>query len=909
MLFGRGDQLDLLAGMVDGVRAGRGRAVVVRGAAGVGKSALLTAARAHADTAGVQILSCAGVRSETHLPFAGLLQLLRPVLGAADRLGTLRGTALLGGLGLREVTVTEPLVLATAVVDLIVAVAGDRPALVVADDVQWLDRSSVDVLGFLARRLGDQPVGLIAAVRDDDDVMSAADLPELRLGPLSAPDAEALLTGRFPDLPADVRDRVLDEADGNPLALLELPLAIASAGSLPHGLPRVLPLTDRLERAFAARAGELPPAARAALLTAALDDGDQIGEILAAASVVHGEPVTMAEVGLIVRAGLMDADEATLSLRFRHPLVRSAVHQTAGIAERHAVHTTLAGLLAGNPDRAAWHRAACSVAPDEGVALALEQAAGRARARGALATAVTALERAVRLTPDRQRAGGRLLMAADTEFEGGRNVAALRLVDEAERHPLGVIDRNRVRWLREVYGDDAWTGTDSIYLFADTAERMWRDGDPERAVSALVLVSIRCYWTAADPAASARVAAVAADIGDQVDDVRIPAVLGLAAPVDHGVEVRARMRRLADQGLSARDSCLLAAAATAVGDPALATRMLDDVVSGLRDEGRAGRLTEALVQQTWADVLIGASAKALPAARDAAQGAVLVGRPRWGAAADAAHAVCLARAGDLAGAAAMADRAERYFSSTGASPMLALVQLVQLVQLARGAASLAAGRPAEALTHLLRISDPSDVAHNPHLTEWGLVDLVEAAVLGNRPQAVSEVIASLTAQVAVSGSPMLRAGLAFARRVLDQDFADLEFSGPPSFGPSDLCLADWPLTRARLLLAASTWHRRQRRVAAARDARSAAEQIFTALGATAFLSPARPRRAGDLTDQELQVAELAAAGHSNRAIGERLFMSPRTVSTHLYRVFPKLGVTSRADLTAALSDDVDDAAR
>jgi DNA-binding CsgD family transcriptional regulator len=378
-------------------------------------------------------------------------------------------------------------------------------------------------------------------------------------------------------------------------------------------------------------------------------------------------------------------------------------------------------------------------------------------------------------------------------------------------------------------------------------------------------------------------------IGDRVDDVRIPAVLAMSAPVRHGANARIRLRRLAEQPLSARDSCLLAAAATAVGDAPLADRLLIDVVTGLRAEGRAGRLTEALVQQAWAGTLIGDSTRALPAARDAARAADLVGRPRWGAAADAAHAVCLARAGDVTGSTTLADRAGDYLASTGATPMLALVML------ARGAAALAAGHPAEALSHLLRISDPADSAHNPNLREWGLVDLVEAAVLCNRPQAVAEVVAALSADVAVSGSPMLRAGLAFARGVLGSEF-DAALADPS--------LADWPLTRARLLLAAGRWLRRRRRAAAAREAWAAAEEIFTSLGATAFLVRLRdrPRHTGVLTAQELQVAELAAAGLSNREIADRLFLSPRTVSTHLYRIFPKLGVTSRDDLAPALDD-------
>ena len=888
MLIGRGGELDLLAAIVDDLRQGKGRAVVVRGAPGVGKSALLAAARARAASAGSRVLSCAGVRSETHLPFAGLLQLLHPVIAAVDRLGTSGATALLGVLGRREVTAVEPLVLATAVVDLIEEVAGDRPLLLLADDVQWLDRSSVDVLSFLARRLGGEPVGLIAAV--GDDLLAPAELPELpelRLEPLSRPDAEALLTARFPDLPPDVHKRVLDEADGNPLALLELPPAIEAAGPLPPGVPRVLPLTARLERVFAGRAGDLSPGAWAALLTAALDDGDQIGEILTAASAVHGGPVTMADLGLIVRAGLMDVDESKLSLRFRHPLVRSAVHQKAGIADRHAVHAALADLFAGNPDRSVCHRAACCVAPDEKVAQALEEAAHRARARGALATA---LQRAVPLTPDPGRAGSRLLLAADVEFESGRDAAALRLVDEAGKHPLSVADQNRVRWLREDYGTDGWTGADKVYLLTDTAEQLWRDGDADRALDVLVSIGLRCYWTAADPSASARVTAVTERIGDRADDVRVPAILALSAPVRHGADARIRLRRVAErQRLSARDGCLLAAAATAVGDAPLADRVLAGVVTALRTEGRAGRLTEALVEQAWAGALIGTGARALPAAREAARAADLVGRPRWGAAADAAHAICLARAGDVIGSTTLADRAEEYLVSTGAAPMLALVML------ARGAASLAAGRPAEALSHLLRISDRSDIAHHPNIREWALVDLVEAAVLCNRPHAVSEVVASLSAEVAVSGSPMLRAGLAYARGVLDQNF-DSALDDP--------CLIGWPLTRARLLLAAGTWLRRQRRAAAARDALAAAEKIFTSLGARAFVVQldARPRRAGDLTAQERQVAELAAAGLTNREIGDRLFLSPRTVSTHLYRVFPKLGIASRADLAAALDD-------
>ena len=356
-----------------------------------------------------------GTPAERLLPLAGLHKLLRPVRGEIADLRTGRREALEAAFGSPEAA-SDVFRVSLAFLDLLSALAATAPVAVLVDDLHWLDRSSAAVLAFTARRLESDPVLLLAASRGvEDDPLSDAGVPDLALGPLDAPASAALLDRTSPALAGGTRSAVLAAAAGNPLGLLELPLAVGDGvpGQVPDG---VLPLTRRLERAFAGRAADLPAATRELLLVAAVDDSGDLDEVLSAARLLAGSARTVDDLAPAVSAGL--ARTGPGGVRFRHPLVRSAVHQAAGPGRRSAAHAALATVVA-DPDRRAWHRAAAAPGPDEEVAGELEGVAARARRRGSVAGALQAQERAVALSGSDATRGLRLLTAAELAAEAG----------------------------------------------------------------------------------------------------------------------------------------------------------------------------------------------------------------------------------------------------------------------------------------------------------------------------------------------------------------------------------------------------------------------------------------------------------------------------------------------------------
>ena len=378
----------------------RGGALVVCGEAGLGKTALLGEASARAKERGRTVLTTAGFQAEAHLPFAGLHHLLGPLLAGVDQLPTPQRVALQAAFGLTDSAAPEFFLIALAALELLADAAADRPLLLVAEDAHWLDGETCDVLAFVARRLGSEPIVLLMSLREGyESPLAAPDLPMLQLRALDEAAAIALLDRAGQQFNLAVRRRVLEQAAGNPLALLELAATLGAerSGRLASA-PGGVPLTERLERAFATRASELPAATRRLLLVAALADNSSLAEIIDATAALHGGGPPLDTLEPAVSAGLIDVD--VTELRFRHPLVRAAIAQAAGVAERHAAHAALADVLVDQPDRQVWHRAAAAVGPDETTAAALEAVAARAERRGAIAAAVAALERAARLSSD-----------------------------------------------------------------------------------------------------------------------------------------------------------------------------------------------------------------------------------------------------------------------------------------------------------------------------------------------------------------------------------------------------------------------------------------------------------------------------------------------------------------------------
>src|SRR5919112_1220540 len=403
-IFGRERELARLERLVDGVSE-HGAALLVRGEPGIGKSTLLAAASRRAEAAGMRMLRATGVQSEAQLPFAGLHQLVMPVLGHAEHLPAPQRTALLAAFGMVEAEVTDRFLVALALLELLSDVAEQEPLLVVAEDAHWLDRSTASVLGFIARRVEHEPIVVLAASREgEESPINDAGLPTLRLGGIDDEPAGELLDTYGGQLAPPGRGQNFGQAGGNPLALVELPVLLGTDERAGRSrLPSPLPLTEHLERAFAAQAAGLPSVTRKLLVLAAVDDGGDLGEIVAAAAVnAGGEPTAE---GLVPAIDARLVEVAGTRIAFRHPLVRSAVYQAASLVERNAAHFALAEVLADRPDRQVWHRAAALVGPNESVAAALEAAARRARRRGAIGEAIDALERAVELSEDRARKG------------------------------------------------------------------------------------------------------------------------------------------------------------------------------------------------------------------------------------------------------------------------------------------------------------------------------------------------------------------------------------------------------------------------------------------------------------------------------------------------------------------------
>ncbi|WP_158578760.1 helix-turn-helix transcriptional regulator [Spongiactinospora rosea] len=878
-----------LAGLRDALDRSphRGGTLILRGEAGVGKSALLAAARTEAAGRRLRVLRIAAVQAEFRLPFAGVDTLLRQLAGGAAVSGQ-----------------DNPYQVALTVLTLLTEAAEDRPLVLSVEDAQWLDQPSWEALAFVGRRLEADPVLLLMAMRDGEETearLAGAGLAELRVPPLDQAHAAALLDRHAPGLRPDLRSRVLTEAAGNPLGLMELAVAATRFGedTLP---PASLPLTTRLERTFAVVVSQLPAPTRSLLLVAALNDGDRLDEILTAGSLEAGEPVTLAALEPAVSARLLDID-STYRVSFRHPLVRSSIRQQAGPVKRRQVHAALAQVLR-DADRRVWHRAAVTIGPDEEIAADLAAMAERARERGALSTAVAALQRAAQLCTRPAERSCLLVDAAELAYDVGDSQTFEQLLRVISEPDLPAAERARLHWMREIAAGE-WSGASRFVSHAAIAERMLLAGDTDRAVRTLQMISLRCWWSNPDPATREAILAVADRLDLDPLDPRLLYVLALAGPIERGADTLDRLSHLMSQDEPGPVHLhLLAVASGALGAPGPSIVFMAAAVAGLRDQGRLGLLAQALVHQAFAAAQLGDTVLALTAATEAGGLAAETGQGRWVLTAQLTRAQAEALRGNGEAARALADQAERMLLSIGAYPMLAMVQQV------RGIDALSDGRYAEAYDHLRRIVEPTDTAYHAYMRFSVLAYLAEAGTRCGRHDDVRRVAAELEPFAAATGSPALKAGLACARALAAPDDA-----AEPLFltGIAD-DLAAWPFERARLQLAYGAWLRRRRRSVESRPPLRAAIGALEALGAAPWAERARQelrasgetiRRArdgrDDLTPQERQIARLAAEGLPNREIAARLFLSSRTVSTHLYRIYPKLGVSSRTELARVMS--------
>jgi DNA-binding CsgD family transcriptional regulator len=904
MLFGRCEERGLVAGLLAEARTGRSGALVVRGEAGIGKSALLAdAAERPGD---LRVLRAAGAGTEAELAFAGLQQLLRPVLDRLGRLPAPQADALRGAFGLVDAEASRFLV-ELGVLSLLAEVAEERPLLCLVDNAQWLDRASAEALVFVARRLHAEPIVLLLAARDDDvRQFEAPGVPSLRLGGLDAEAAGQLLEARVDRLAPAVRARLISETMGNPLALLELPATLSGrqlAGSEP--LPTQLPMTARLQQAFLQRVRRLPAATQALLLVAAAEDVGELSAILEAGRGLAIEPVALEPAE---HAGLVRTDGQ--ELRFRHPLVRSATYQGATFTARRAVHRALVQVLADDrhADRRAWHRAAATVGQDEEVARALEATGDRARRRGGPAAAAAALERAAELTPRPAPRARRLVAAAECLSAAGRGKLALTLLDRSEPSAADPAVRARMARVRGQVELEAGIPAVACTLLLEGARPVLGSA-PELATEMLVLAT----WAAL---AANQLDRIVEEIGPAIaglpghDDVRIGQAagslfafgLGGPPPAGGARELPRRPRRAAAWPHPAFVWMWpMLVAAEPAGQDLTAGHGYARLVAARRAAGTVSTLTVALVNLALAESVQGLWPEATANATEGLRLARETGQPAtagyflamlaWIAAYQGRAENCRRLADE---ALAVAGPRRLAVVSAFASWTLALLDLTE-------------GRPMGAMERLRAVASPQHPTAHATIALLATGTLVEAAARASALDGLEPDVARFERWASWDRRPLTQVTARRCRALVSQgEAAERSFQAALATDG----LADLPQELARTELLYGEWLRRERRRADARAHLRTALALFERLGATPWAERARselrasgqtarrrdPGTREQLTPQEFQIARLAGRGLTNQQIAEQLFMSRHTVGYHLHKVYAKLGIASRAEL-------------
>ncbi len=572
--------------------SGGGKALLLRGSPGVGKTALLDASRRMAEAHGLRVLSTAGAQAETTFAFAGLQPLLLPVLTGVDALPEHLRSALLSALGLLEARVPSLPAVGLAMLELLTTAAEQTPMCLLVDDVHWLDPSSAEVLGFVLRRLAADPIVLIATGRDQGWPPPGA-LPELRINPLPPKAAEALLTSVAPALSSAVRWQVLGQANGNPLGLVELPRALPEDVGRAKGSAEVLPLTARLQATFVERALSISEPTRVALLVAALAPTATAAEVLTAASAVLKTAVHLSAFDEAAREQLAAVGQ-DLRIHFSHPLVRSALLYDATPSRRQAAHSALAAIL-DDHERSVYHRAEATVGYDEELAAELDQGAVSAERRGSLAAAIDALDRASLLSTPGPRRGTRLVRAAQLCFDVGDVEEVRRFTARTKPDELDRADRAALRRLTLALDDSNVDDPGPAYELIGLAEEAMAAGDPDGALGLLEFASSRIIM--GEPGVNTRQAIVATAMQVSVPrtDARVMAILAQASPVNNYPDLAGRLDLLSDTDVTDfRTAQLVGFAALIAGDYERSARMLDRAEGELREQARLSLLPAVL---------------------------------------------------------------------------------------------------------------------------------------------------------------------------------------------------------------------------------------------------------------------------------------------------------------------------
>jgi DNA-binding CsgD family transcriptional regulator len=896
----------VLDGLLAAVRAGRSGALVLRGEAGIGKTALLE--HTVASASGLMVLRATAVESEMELAFAALHQLCGPMLDRADRLPGPQRDALATTFGLRAGPAPDRFLVGLAVLSLLSEVAQEQPVLCVVDDAHWLDRASAQALGFAARRMFAESVALLFAAREPGDEL--AGLPELLLEGLQDADARRLLKAVIPGrLDERVADQLLAETGGNPLALLELPRGL-SAAQLAGGfaLPGALSLSDRIEESFLKR------------LAALSEDTQRL--VLAAAAEPTGDPAILWRVAerLGIAGPVLDpAESAGLieigrRVRFRHPLVRSVVYRSATAAQRRRVHRALAEATDPqvDPDRRAWHLAEAATGSDEGVAAELERAAGRAQTRGGLAAAAAFLERAVALTPEPSRRAKRALAAARTKYEAGALGDALALLGTAEAAAVNDRERAEVDLLRAQIAFASRRGSDAPPLLLRAARELEAVDASLARATYLEAFSAALFAGRLAHGVGLVEVAEAARAGPPPPEQPGPADLLL-----HGLAVRFTKGYAA--GAPILKGALSAFRGTSVMRPEdvrwlwfacwVAADLWDDEswrslsarqLELVRDAGALTAIALALTALSSVHLISGeldAAASLVDEIR-AVSDATGIAAPPYG---PLWLAGLRGREAELSG---LIETTVSQAVTRGEGFVLADIELVRAILLnglGRYQAALSVFGPGGERSR--------DIGSPPR----AVAELIEAAVRCGDHEVAERALDRLAETARASGTDWAL-GIEARSRALCSD-------GDVAEGLYREAIERLAHTRLRLELARAhllygEWLRRERRRLDAREQLRTALEMFTSMGTEAFAGRAerellatgeRVRKRTvetreELTTQEAQVARLARDGLSNAEIGARLIISQHTAAYHLRKVFNKLGITSRSQLSRALPE-------
>jgi DNA-binding CsgD family transcriptional regulator len=900
-LRGRRSECAHLDRLVAGVRGGQGQVLIVRGEAGIGKSALLDHLSGNAD--GCRVAHACGVEAEMELPFAGLHLLCAPMLDLADNLPPPQRAALAVAFGLEFGGPPDRFLVGAAVLSLLAEVSDRQPLLCVIDDAQWLDQASAQALTFVGRRLFADRIGLVFGVRDPATAPEWRGFPELVVGGLADEDAGALLDAVVPGrLDEHVRDRIVAETRGNPLALLELPRGLTAA-ELAGGFerPDARPLASQIEQNFIQRVQLLPPPTQRLLLTAA---AEPVGDVPLLMRALRNLGIPVSEAGPAEAAGLI---ELGARVRFRHPLVRSATYRAAVSADRRAVHQALAEAIdpSLDPDRHAWHRAQAADQPDEDVAGELIASADRAQRRGGIAATAAFLQRATELTPDPATRAGRALAAAQATLRAGAFEPALKLLVTAEESSTDELQQATVNLLRAQIAFASGHGATAAQLLLDAARRfepLDLDVARDTYLDAFMAAMFAGVLAPGSPQTEVALAARAAPQPKTrrkhdllVETLAVSFTDGYPAAVPLARKV---IEAFADQSRAEPSDLrwLWLASRTAVD--------LWDYEQWDALTARHVRLARELGDLTELPLVLNSRLMMLLFGGDSAAAASLLAEIRTIA---DATGIGLAPYGAI-GLAVMRGRVEE------ATPLIAAA-MDDVMARGEGAgfsythwASAvlmnSVGRYPEALASAQAASaEPKDLG----VASWALPELIEAAARTGQRELATDALDRLAELTRASGTD-------WALGLLDRSAA-LVTTGPEAEAGYQAAIERLGRTRVRMDLARShllygEWLRRAGRRQDARAQLRTAYELLTTAGSDAFADRARHelaaageavgertgRAADTLTAQEAHIAELAGAGLTNAQIGAQLFLSQHTVEWHLRKVFTKLGITSRRQL-------------